>query len=150
MAAPQQQSGSREMSVGRTGAKCLSHRTLILGALVALLVTLSTGCARQPAPASYKRDVAPLLAEHCGRCHLAGGKGTQTSGLAMDSYEQLMEGTRFGPVIRSGEATGSTLIAVIEGRVDPKIRMPLDGHNPLGPDEIRIIKRWIDEGARNN
>ena len=133
-----------------SGSKSITQRPRYRTLILCVLVALSAGCARQTVPVSYKHDVAPLLAEHCGRCHLGGGKGTQTSGLAMDSYEQLMEGTRFGPVIRPGEATGSTLIAVVEGRVDPAIRMPLDAHNPLGPDEIRIIKRWIDEGAQNN
>jgi hypothetical protein len=130
--------------------KLVPSKMLGWGLLLPLLAILTAGCTQRAVPVSYKETVVPLLTEHCGRCHEGDGPGTQKSGLAMDSYEQLLKGTRIGPVIKPGDATGSTLIALVEGRADPAIRMPIDGHNPLSADEIRLIRRWINEGAKNN
>jgi len=115
-----------------------------------LLLSTVTGCGQQTVPLSYQKDIAPLLTEHCGRCHLHNGVGSQKSGFAMDSYEQLLKGTRIGPVIKPGVATASTLVSLVEGRADPEIRMPPDNHNPLEPEQIILIRQWIDEGAKNN
>ena len=119
--------------------------------IVSVFVVLG-GCSRddESEAVSYRRDIAPLLAEHCGRCHLHDGKGTQKSGFAMDTYEQLLKGTRIGAVIKPGVATASTLMSLVEGRADPKIRMPPDSHNPLATEQISLIRRWINEGAKNN
>jgi mono/diheme cytochrome c family protein len=123
---------------------------LHLSGVVLILPLLMAGCSRETVPVSYQQDVAPLLAAHCGRCHQKQGGGTQKSGFAMDSYEQLLQGTRIGPVIKPGKATASTLVSLVEGRADPAIRMPPDGHNPLDPEQIALIRQWIDEGAKNN
>jgi len=125
-------------------------RVLRNSLLICVLGVLSAGCSQRSTPVSYKETIVPLLTEHCGRCHEADGPGTQKSGLAMDSYEQLLKGTHIGPVIKPGDATGSTLMSLIEGRADPAIRMPLDGHNPVSPKEIKILRQWIDEGAKDN
>jgi hypothetical protein len=114
------------------------------------LLLAASGCTQQAVPVSYQKDIAPLLTEHCGRCHQNDGRGTQKSGFAMGSYQQLLKGTHIGPVIKPGVATASTLISLVEGRADPTIRMPPDGHNPLAPDQIALIRQWIDEGANNN
>lgn len=115
-----------------------------------VLALLCAGCSQGTVPVSYKETITPLLTEHCGRCHENGGIGTQQSGLAMDSYEQLMQGTRLGAVIHPGDPAGSTLMALVESRTDPAIRMPIDGHNPLSADEVSELRQWIKEGAPNN
>ena len=131
-------------------SKSFIASVLRAGLMVPLGILAVSGCTRQPVPVSYQKDIAPLLAEHCGRCHQHDGKGTQKSGFAMDSYERLLKGTNIGPVIKPGAATGSTLVSLVEGRADPAIRMPPDRHNPLAPEQIILIRQWIDEGAKNN
>jgi len=138
------------MSVNSRFIKPGLMKLLGAGLVLPLCAVLATGCSQRNAPVSYKETIAPLLTEHCGRCHVGGGKGTQKSGFAMDSYEQLLAGTHIGPVIKPGDATGSTLLSLVEGRADPAIRMPLDGHNPLKPNEIKLLRQWISEGAKNN
>ena len=138
---------------GITLTRSISRNVLYAGlALIVSVFVVFTGCSRdnEPGAVSYQRDIAPLLAEHCGRCHQHDGRGTQKSGFAMDTYEQLLKGTRIGAVIKPGVATASTLVSLVEGRSDPKIRMPPDSHNPLAPEQISLIRRWIDEGAKNN
>lgn len=117
---------------------------LMLTAVPALLV----GCGTEPA--SFSRDVQPILAEHCLSCHQPGGAGLQASGLSMVSYEELMKGTEGGAMIIPGDVEGSNLVVLMEGRADPSISMPHGSMDPVPSEQIAIIKQWIAEGATNN
>ena len=84
----------------------------------------------------------------------------------MRSYETVMRGTKFGPVVVPGSSITSTLVLLLEHKVDPSISMPrrekaakavhgqfvmgLDEPMALPPEQIRIIKTWIDQGAKDN
>ena len=99
---------------------------------------------------SYKRDVRPIIHDYCLNCHRPGGKGYEKSGLDMRSYKSLMKGTRFGTVIKPGDSFTSVFIQVIEGRVHSSIKMPFGMSGGLAKDEIEIMKRWVQQGAKNN
>ena len=99
---------------------------------------------------SYKQDVMPILQTSCGECHSQGGKGTAKSGLLLDSYEHLMKGTKYGPIVEPGHSINSVLVQVLEGKqVAPSIRMPHGGVH-LSDASIKVIKEWVDQGAKNN
>jgi len=103
----------------------------------------------QKAQMSYAEDIVPILKGWCVSCHEPGGQGFEASGVDLRTYDGLMKGTKFGPVVIPKDPDGSTLIALIYGRTSPKIRMPF-GHKPL-PDCLRTnIWSWIFEGAKNN
>jgi len=114
----------------------------------ALLFGLA-GCMGQEA-VSYSRDVQPILAENCLRCHQPGGAGHAASGFSMATYDQLMIGTSNGPMIIPGDSEGSNLIVLMEGRADPSIAMPHGGAKPVSSADIDTIRRWIDQGAPKN
>lgn len=118
---------------------------ILLGSLSFLLV----GCDSEP-QVSFSQDVKPILDQNCSRCHQAGGKGKQASGFDVTTYESLMKGTRFGPMVIAGDAESSNMVVLIEGRADPSIRMPHLEKEPLAPEDIRTIRSWIDQGAVNN
>ena len=98
----------------------------------------------------YKNDVFPILHDYCLSCHQPGGQGYEKSGLDMRTYESLMKGTKFGAVIKPGDSFTSIIIQVIEGRVHASIRMPYGMSGGLAKDKIAILKKWVDEGAKNN
>lgn len=98
---------------------------------------------------SFKADVQPILAKHCLECHAPGGAGAEKSGLLMSSYDDLMKGTRFGAIIKPGDALTSALIMLVEGRADPSIRMPHQ-KEPLSKDQIALLRSWVEQGAKNN
>lgn len=110
-------------------------------------VVSSLGCTQQQV--SFERDIRPVLNDKCIECHKVGGEGYIKSGLSMESYESLMKGTKFGPVIKPGSSVDSTLVILIEHNANTAINMP---HNraPLPEDQVNLIKRWIDQGAKNN
>ena len=116
----------------------------------AVLATFLAGCASQP-QVSFQRDVYPILENNCLACHMPPqGKGYVKTRLNMQSYEALMQGTRYGPVILPGDSHHSILIMLVEGRVDASMRMPHGRDEPLTPQEIEVLRLWVKQGAQNN
>ena len=114
---------------------------------LALAAVLLAACG--PQDVSFKADVLPILQQHCQECHRQGGEGQQKSGLLLTDYAGLMQGTRFGPVVKPGDSLTSTLTMLIEGRADPSIKMP-HGKKALAQKEIELVRRWVEQGAKNN
>jgi len=111
-----------------------------------MLAPVHKACA-QKAPMSYSEDVVPILKGYCVSCHQPGGQGLEASGLDLTSYDGLMKGTKFGPMVIPGKPDSSNLIVLIDGKA--KVRMPF-GHKAL-PSCLRdIVYGWIFEGAKNN
>jgi hypothetical protein len=103
-------------------------------------------CAAQ-AQMSYSEDVAPVLRGWCVSCHQPGGEGSKASGLDLTTYEGLMKGTKFGPMVIPGKPDESNLMVLIQG--EAKIRMPL-AHKQLPNCLRQNIWSWIFEGAKDN
>jgi hypothetical protein len=113
------------------------------------------GCER---PVSYSADVQPILTESCLSCHNRVGEGSVTSGFSVGSYDDVLEGTSLGPVVIPGSSESSNLYRVIAMKTAPEIRMPphhdvswAEGRGvPLSEEQIKTIKDWIDQGAKDN
>ncbi len=121
----------------------MAHKTLI--AILCGTGLLFAGCSNKPL--TYETNIKPLLEKNCVSCHTAGGEGTAKTGLLLDSYEGLMKGTRFGPIVIPGSSVSSTLYLLISGKADPSIRMP-HGKEPIPEKDIAMIAKWIDQGAK--
>ena len=131
-------------------------QTSIHGILITAVASMIiTGCEK---PVSYKRDIRPILVANCMKCHNGKGEGSIASGFNVQTYDSLMKGTKFGPVVVPGSAASSTLYLIVTDKVDPKIQMPPQ-HNeslaqereePLDEVQIKNIELWIDQGAKNN
>ena len=119
---------------------------LLLFALAPVLITACSG----EEPVSFSQDVKPIIAENCLACHESGGAGTEASGFNMASYDDLMKGTNFGPMVIAGDSEGSNMIVLMEGRADPSISMPHGNMDPVAKKDIATIRRWVDQGAKNN
>lgn len=99
---------------------------------------------------SYRKDIRPIIEDYCLNCHKPGGKGYKKSGLDMRTYKSLMKGTKFGTVIKPGDSYTSILIQAVEGRVHPSIKMPYGMNGGLARDKIELLRKWVQQGARNN
>ncbi len=98
--------------------------------------------------ASFERDVNPILTQRCVECHSGQGEGAHTSGLSLSSHDALMAGTKEGgQLIVPGSAMTSSFMVMLTRK--DHLRMPF-GKSPLSDDEIRVIRKWIDQGAKNN
>ena len=99
---------------------------------------------------SFSQDVNPIFDQHCIECHQAGGEGTAASGFSMDSYENVIKGTRNGPMVIAGDVEGSNLLVLMEGRADPSISMPHGQQKSVPKKDIETVRQWIGQGAKNN
>lgn len=68
----------------------------------------------------------------------------------MASYESLMIGSVYGPVIMPGDSRRSILNKLVEGRAGNYMRMPHDKKDSLAKGEIKALKLWVDQDAKNN
>ena len=99
---------------------------------------------------SFSQDVKPILDTYCMECHQPGGQGEVVSGFGMATHESLLKGARFGPMVIAGDAEGSNMLVLMEGRADPSISMPHGQQDPVSKKDIQTIRSWIVQGARNN
>jgi len=98
------------------------------------------------ADVDYTRDIKPLLSARCYSCH---SSLWQKSNLRLDTAEFIRKGGELGPSISPGKSGESYLYQAITG-TEGMIRMPPDGEGaPLEPDQIALVKRWIDSGAKS-
>jgi ankyrin repeat protein len=114
-------------------------------ALFIISASLALAEATLPPPANRKidfvKDVQPLLEQKCYSCH---GEEAQQSGLRLDRRQPALRGGDYGPVIVVGKSAESKLIRrLVNG--DGGLQMPPTG--PLTPEEIGILRAWIDQGA---
>ena len=108
------------------------------------------GCANQPV-VGYQRDIEPILHKRCQQCHTPpDGKGYVRTGLNMETYDTLMNGTMFGTVIIPGDSKRSVLNKLVEGRAGELMRMPHGDERKLTRKEVDYIKLWVDQGALDN
>lgn len=128
--------------------KTTRNATARLALLFCALIGIA-GCAKEQ-PVSFAAEVKPILDRYCVDCHLPGGEGTEASGFSIASYDDVMKGTRNGPMIIPGDPLGSNMLVLMEGRADPSIAMPHDKEVKANDEEIATIRRWIEQGAANN
>lgn len=121
-------------------------RQIVTASLLLVMLGWSSACSKK---VSFVTDIKPILNDHCMECHAQGKKGYIESGLSMESYADLMKGTKFGPVIEPGSSISSTLMRLVDHKADSKINMP---HNQTKIEDghVELIKLWIDQGAKNN
>lgn len=104
---------------------------------------IDTGKPCDPNTVYFQRDVLPILLSNCNfsGCH---NNQDREEDVVLDSYNNVMNSEAD---IRPGNAQGSDLYERIT-ETDPKKRMPYQ-RAPLSAAQINIIKRWIDQGAKN-
>jgi len=110
---------------------------------------LCAAAAARPDTQSFAEDILPLLQWRCAGCHQPGGEGYEKSGLDVTSYEGVMKGTKFGPMVIPRDPDTSNLMWLLDWRASPKLRMP-HTKKQLSRCDRDAIRTWIREGAKNN
>ncbi|MCU0427555.1 MAG: hypothetical protein MUF71_18225 [Candidatus Kapabacteria bacterium] len=82
---------------------------------------------------SYSRTIQPLLQNNCYSCH---SNAIQTVGVNLQGYENVK---RFAD---------ATLLVGVTSRLPGYAEMPPPG--PLSDCNKRIIRAWVNQGAKNN
>ena len=92
-------------------------------------------------PVSFSRQVLPIFQASCAECH---GTETKEVELSLTTYDDVMKGSEYGPVVEAGNPGESILLDMVTAG-----EMPQDAP-PLEEDEIATIRTWIEQGAQNN
>ena len=89
-------------------------------------------------------DVAPILVRNCIACH---NPKKAESKYVMTTFAQLAKGGKQGEgiTLAPGKPDESYFLDVLLPDAEPRMPYKLD---PLPPDEIKLLERWVAEGAR--
>jgi hypothetical protein len=117
---------------------------ILLGAVLASISSVLSFAVEKEVPSAELhedyRQVKELLAAKCYSCH---GALKQKAKLRLDTRDFMLK----GEVIMPGKAADSLLIERVEDMSEERMPPPEDGA-ALKPDEIVLLRRWIDTGAR--
>ncbi|MBK8979985.1 MAG: hypothetical protein IPM29_29145 [Planctomycetes bacterium] len=100
------------------------------------------------APIAWSTQLVPLLRTKCDGCHVA---GADRGGYRLDTpaLAALAGESGRSDLIVAGAASRSLLWRkLVERRPPVGQQMPL-ARPPLDPTAVELVRRWIDEGARN-
>lgn len=88
----------------------------------------------------FREQVAPLLEQHCVRCH---GEKAKRGRLFLHQAKGLFAGGESGPVVVPGKPDESLLVQQVTGA---KPKMPRNAP-PLTEKQVAVLRRWIEAGA---
>jgi Protein of unknown function (DUF1553)/Protein of unknown function (DUF1549)/Planctomycete cytochrome C len=117
----------------------------ILG-LVGLLAPVSSEEKPATGEVRYNRDIRPILSNRCFKCH---GPDLKKAGLDLQTRDSATRELKSGmKAIVPGNAAASHIIERVLS-IDDKQRMPPKGKGePLSPQQVAMLKAWIDQGAK--
>jgi hypothetical protein len=96
---------------------------------------------------TYATDIKPIFDTACVKCH--DGTKKPRAGLALNTLEGTLKGSKDGKVVTPGDSAHSDLISSVAHVGDPDTFMPKGkGAKPLTPEQIGLIRAWIDQGAK--
>ena len=134
------------LSLGKTHQGC---RWLLTGFLVCTYAASSSAKSPAgPAKIDFNRDIRPIFSEHCYACH-GPDERKRKAGLRLDVQEDAFKELKSGNhALVAGDLSKSSLVALITS-TDPDEVMPPPKHNkPLKPEQIALLKQWVQEGAQ--
>jgi len=116
--------------------------------LLGLLTGLTLGGDTPPGGnrVSFNRDVRPILADRCFKCH-GPDEGARKAGLRLDSYAGATAARDGGVAVAPSSAEHSLLVQRVESS-DPDMMMPPpDSGLSLDDGERATLRAWIEQGA---
>jgi len=125
-----------------------------IAALTLVTTALVVGAAepvKLPPPAEKKdltfvTDIKPIFDKSCIECH---GPKKKKGDLRLDSRELALKGGEEGPSIKVGDSANSELVKLVARIGDEENWMPpVDKGKPLSPEQVGLIRAWIDQGAK--
>ena len=95
----------------------------------------------------FNRDILPLLSENCFACHGPDEK-VREADLRLDVEAEVIGDAESGHAIIRGDSESSELFDRISTDDEYSLMPPPDSGKKLTTEQIELIKRWIDSGAK--
>jgi mono/diheme cytochrome c family protein len=115
----------------------------LTASLILAVPARGEGARPASAPVSFLKEIAPILARRCTLCHnarRAEGRYDLTTFASLAKGGERGEGITLEP----GDPDASFLVELIRPGGQPRMPYKLD---PLPPEAIARIERWVREGA---
>jgi hypothetical protein len=111
--------------------------------LCALLCLPATGIAQ----VQFNRDIRPIMAETCFRCH-GPDKSSRMAGFRLDIREEALKPTASGAIpIVPGDVEKSAIVQRVFS-TGARVMPPAFAHKDLTQTQKETIRRWVAEGAK--
>jgi len=133
--------------MNRTSPGRVSGRAVAITIIAAALATSRPGHADDEQEIDFGRDVRPILASNCFKCHGPDAE-TRQAGLRLDTFDGATSPLPSGRLaISPGRHDASAVLERIRSH-DDAFRMPPAEVGPrLTDEEIDVLMRWIEAGA---
>lgn len=165
--APKVERAGRAFRVFATSATTARRRPALHSLLMVVLVILSASSSqagektndnsksaamsiaeiKRTAPVDFEREVLPILKNNCLACH---NQTKAKADLILETPQTILQGGESGPSVVPGKSAESLLLKLASHQEKP--RMPPQDNKvaavDLTPEELGVIKLWIDEGAK--
>ena len=116
---------------------------LTLSAVITLTSFMAASAAE---PIDFSRQIMPILADACFRCH-GPDAGARKAKLRLDQREGLFRTHDDVTVVVPGQPAVSELILRIISKEADEVIPPPDSSRQLKPAEIELLRRWVASGA---
>ncbi|MEX2175310.1 MAG: c-type cytochrome domain-containing protein [Pirellulaceae bacterium] len=95
----------------------------------------------------FEKEILPIFRRNCLACHSA---TEAQSDLVLESPQTILKGGSEGPAVMAGKSAESLLLALAAQQKEPHMPPPDNDvkAKSLTPDELGLIKLWIDQGAK--
>ncbi len=100
-------------------------------------------------PVSFSDEILPILRNNCITCHSASEANGE---LNLENPQAMIKGGDTGPAVVPGKGSESLLIRLAAHQDDPAMPPPENdvAAKPLTPQQLGLIKLWIDQGAKGS
>ncbi|MCB1279045.1 c-type cytochrome domain-containing protein, partial [Prosthecobacter sp.] len=116
--------------------------------LLAFILFASLTAITHAQTVDYTKQIVPLWDTYCIDCH---SDDDPDGEFVLDTFAALMKGGKEGVAVVPGKSGESMLVKFLEGRSGRGGKnefMPPGKREKLKPEEIALIKAWIDAGAK--
>jgi uncharacterized protein DUF1553/uncharacterized protein DUF1549/concanavalin A-like lectin/glucanase superfamily protein/cytochrome c len=126
------------------GGRSVENGVTLAMFLVFVAIVPSRGADRQ---VNFNHDIRPLLSDRCFRCHGPDEKARKAK-LRLDTPDGALKAMKDGGfVIKPRDPGQSEVYRRITSKDPDDLMPPADSNLSLTPEEIELIKRWIEQGA---
>ncbi|MCA9062999.1 MAG: PSD1 domain-containing protein [Planctomycetaceae bacterium] len=98
-------------------------------------------------PVDFNRDIRPILSDRCAACH-GPDQSHREADLDVTSVDSLTAERDGHRVVNSEEPSSSLLIERIISQDQDIVMPPADSGKKLKSEEVALLRRWVEEGAR--
>lgn len=110
------------------------------------LWTVTSEAASKSAAVDFNRDIRPILSDNCFHCHGPDEK-TRKAKLRLDTKDGILKDLGGYQAVKPGDVKASEVWKRIITKKDDDVMPPPETHKSLKPEQVALIKKWIEAGA---